>query len=85
VPLALMGAGAVSMATAGVLVYVGEQDGPEDKRIRPRATPLGVAAGVVGVAAVGVGLYLWLRGPRRSGPTASALPGGAAVGWIEAF
>jgi PEGA domain len=84
-PLALMGVGAASMVTAGVLLYVGEQDGPDDKRLRQRATPVGVAVGVAGVAAVGVGLYLWLRGPGRSGPTASAQRGGVAVGWIEAF
>jgi hypothetical protein len=85
VPLALMGAGALSVVAGGVLVYVGEQDGADDKRLRPRATAVGVAAGVAGAAAVGVGLYLWLRGPRRSGPTASVSPGGVALGWRELF
>jgi PEGA domain len=85
VPLAWMGGGVILIGTAGVLLYIGEQDGPDDKRLRPRATPLGVAAGVAGVGAIGLGLYLWWRGPSASGPTASALPGGVALGWVEAF
>lgn len=85
VPLTLIGAGTASIGAAGTLLYIGAQDGPDDKRLRPRATTVGVAVGIAGVASLGVGIYLWLRGPSRSGPTASALPGGAAVGWSEAF
>jgi PEGA domain len=85
VPLALMGVGAASMGAAGALLYVGERDGSDDKKLRPRATTVGAVVGIAGAATLGVGLYLWLRGPRPSGPTASALPDGLAVGWIEAF
>lgn len=85
VPLTLIGAGAASMGAAGTLLYVGAQDGPDDKRLRPRATTVGVVAGIAGVASLGAGLYLWLRGPSRSGPTASSLPDGATVGWHGTF
>ncbi len=85
VPLTLMGVGATSIGTAGALLYVGAQDGPNDKQLRPHATTVGVVAGIAGVASLGAGLYLWLRGSSRSGPTANSLPGGAAVGWLGIF
>lgn len=85
IPLTLMGVGTASIGAAGALIFVGAQDGPDDKRLRPRATAVGVATGIAGAAALGAGIYLWLRGPSRSGPTASSLPGGAAIGWSGAF
>jgi PEGA domain len=85
VPLTLFGAGAASIGVAGALLYVGAQDGPDDKRLRPRATTVGVIAGIAGAASLGAGLYLWLRGPSRSGPTASSLPNGATIGWSGMF
>jgi hypothetical protein len=85
VPLTLIGAGGAAVVTAGVLVYLGRQDGPDDKYQHTHATTLGVVTGLVGVAAIGAGVYLWWRGPSTSAPTAAAVPGGAVVGWTRSF
>ncbi len=85
VPLTLFGAGGVGLATAGVLVYLGQQDGPNDKTVHRRATTLGILSGVAGAAAIGAGLYLWWRGSTASAPTISTIPGGAIVGWTRTF
>jgi hypothetical protein len=66
-PLVIAGAGAAGVVVGGVLLYVGQQDGPDDKRLYTCATALGVAVGIAGIAAVGIpddgapplcGLYL---------------------------
>jgi hypothetical protein len=85
VPLIIIGAGGAAVATAGVLVYLGQQDGPDDKTIHRRATTLGVIGGVAGLAAIGAGFYLLWKGPSASAPTVSAVNGGALVGWRRAF
>jgi hypothetical protein len=88
VPLAVIGAGAASLVAAGFLIHLGQQDGPNDRRIHPRAATVGAIAGVAGVAAVGTGVYLWLRGSRASrsgGASASVVPGGVAIAWNGAF
>lgn len=85
IPLTFIGAGAASIGAAGTLLYIGAQDGPDDKRLRPRATTVGLVAGIAGVASLGTGLYLWLLGTRRTGPTASYLANGATVGWHGTF
>jgi hypothetical protein len=85
VPLIVIGAGGAGVVTAGILVYLGQQDGPDDKTIHRRATTLGVISGVAGLAAVGAGFYLLWKGSSASAPTVSAVNGGAVVGWIRAF
>jgi hypothetical protein len=85
VPLTIIGAGGVGVVTAGVLIYLGQQDGPDDKTIHRRATTLGVISGIAGLAAVGAGVYLLWNGSRASAPTISSTPGGAVVGWTRAF
>lgn len=85
VPLTVIGAGGVGVVTAGVLIYLGQQDGPNDKTIHRRATTLGVISGVAGLAAIGAGVYLLWKGPSASAPTISVMQGGAIVGWTRAF
>lgn len=84
-PLAFAGAGALGMVGGGILIYVGQQDGPNDRRRYTRATPLGVVTGIAGITALGIGAYLWWRGPKESAPIASPTSGGVIIGWMEAF
>jgi hypothetical protein len=85
VPLTVIAAGGAGVVTAGVLLYLGRQDGPDDKTIHRRATTLGVISGIAGLAAVGAGVYLWWKGPSASTPTISTAQGGAMVGWMGVF
>jgi hypothetical protein len=88
VPKLLTGAGAIALV--GGAIYSFTVDPPSSGR-QPRylysAPALGVAA--AGGAALGVGLYLWLR-PGRGGaiPSAPAVtpqPGGGVLGWSTSF
>jgi hypothetical protein len=85
VPLAFVGAGAAAVIVGGVLIYVGQQDGPNDPTRYTRATPIGVVTGVVGLAAIGYGAYLLWRGPTSSGLTLNPTPGGLVAGWAGGF
>jgi hypothetical protein len=85
VPWALISAGGVAVVTGGALIYLGQQDGPDDKTIHRRATALGIATGIAGAAAIGAGAYLLLRTPDASAPTIIAVPGGAVIGWARRF
>lgn len=84
-PLAIAGTGAAGVVVGGVLIYLGQQDGPDDKWRYTRATALGVVAGIAGTAAVGIGVYLWRRPAKPSGLTVSTTPGAAVIGWAGAF
>lgn len=86
----LPGAGLVAggaLATAGgiALVYLGQQDGPNDRYRYTHATLLGVGTIAVGIAAGAYGGYLLWRGPPESGPTVAATRGGAILGWAGSF
>lgn len=86
VPIAAIGAGGAGLIGAGVLLYLGAQDGPDDKTLHTRATELGVVTGVASVAAIGVGTYLlWWRDASTSSPTVAPARGGAVVGWMKRF
>jgi hypothetical protein len=96
VPASLAGAG-VALVAAGTFIALDQQDGVDDKYSHPRATPVGASVGVAGLAAIGVGAYLWLRGsPAAAAPVAApaasatvpaftVTPGGALVGWLGTF
>jgi hypothetical protein len=85
VPIALIGAGGAAVVTAGVLVYLGQQDGPDDKYKHTHATTLGIVTGLAGAAAIGAGVYLWLHATAESAPTVATIPHGAIVGWTRSF
>jgi hypothetical protein len=85
IPLTLLGVGGVALVTGGVLVYLGQQDGPDDKTLHTHATTLGVVSGIAGIAAVGTGAYLWWRGNRTSAPVVTTVARGAMVGWAGTF
>jgi hypothetical protein len=85
VPLALVGAGVAAVAVGGYLIYLGQQDGPDDRKRYTRATPIGVVTGVAGAAAISYGVYLWLHHPAANVITMSATPGGLVAGWSGTF
>jgi hypothetical protein len=91
-PLGLVGGGAV-LAVGGALIYADQQDGPDDKYRHSRATAVGISIGVVGLAAIGTGAFLWWRdssassktAARTSTPVLSLTGGGGWVGWASTF
>jgi hypothetical protein len=89
VPIAVMAGGAALVAT-GIVVALDQQDGVNDKFKHPHATAVGATVGGVGVAAIAVGIYLWLRNSGdqalpTSAPAVSSTRGGAVLGWTGAF
>jgi PEGA domain len=80
-----IGAGAALVVFGSALVYRGEQNSSDDKYLYPHATALGAISGLVGLAALGAGLYSLRDAPNRSGPSASITSGGAIVGWAGGF
>ena len=84
-PSAAIGAGIPLVVFGGIFVYRGQQHGPDDKYIYPRGTALGVASGLVGLGAIGTGLYLLWHDSNQAAPSASVTPSGAIVGWAGRF
>jgi hypothetical protein len=66
IPAAAIAAGTGLVAFGGVALYLGHLGGPTDRYRYTRATPVGVTSIVLGLGAIGAGLYLW-RGPDGSG------------------
>lgn len=85
VPGGFVVGGGLAVVGGGVLIYEGQQDGPDDKRRYTRATPLGIIVGALGVCAAGYGVYELVKGPKASTPTIIASNGGAMVGWAGSF
>jgi hypothetical protein len=85
VPGVVIGAGATLTVFGGLSFYRGQHDGVGGKFDYTRATAVGVTSGLVGLGALGVGLYLlWIDLPRAA-PSASPTPGGAIVSWMGRF
>lgn len=78
-----LGAGATFAFVGGVLLYQGLHDSEQYEY--PRATAVGVSMELVGLGAIGAGLYLLWRGDGSSAPSASLAPGSAVVGWSGRF
>jgi len=95
VPAALMTSGAVLAITGAAMIAVGEQRPPKTGVQPPSYLdygPPGYALGAVGVAAIGVGVYMWLRagsrpvpGTQISVPVAAVSSSGGYVGWSGSF
>jgi hypothetical protein len=83
VPGLAIGGGAVLVAFSGYALYRSVHD--DAKFTYTRATPVAVVGGLLGVGAIGTGLYLMWRGPRTSAPTATVTGRAAVVGWMVAF
>jgi PEGA domain len=85
VPGVLFGVSGALLFTGGAGLYLATQNDSDDKRIHPRALPIGIGSTALGVGAAGVGLYLLWKGSRSSAPTVSMMPGGAVLGWVGTF
>ncbi len=85
-PLALMGVGGAALLAGGIMIAIDEDVDPVGKQhenIRDTATG-GVVIGLAGAAALGAGVYLWMR-DKQSAPVAAVSRDGAYVGWIGRF
>ena len=82
-PGVAIGAGATFAVVGGVLLYQGLHDSAQYEY--PRATAVGLSMELVGLGAIGAGLYLLWRGDGSSAPSASLAPGSAVVGWSGRF
>jgi hypothetical protein len=58
-PALLIGAGAATLVTGGVLLYYGMRDGASHKYVYPQLTPAGIALLAVGGGAVIGGVITW--------------------------
>lgn len=82
-PAVAIGSGASLATIGGLLIYRGLHG--SDQYEYPRALPVGIPMSLVGLGAVGTGLYLLWRDNRGSGPSATVTSGGALVGWSGRF
>jgi hypothetical protein len=82
-PAVAIGVGASFAVLGGALLYRGLRG--SDQYDYPHATAVGLPIEVVGLGAIGAGIYLLWRHDRASAPTATATPGGAIVGWAGRF
>jgi hypothetical protein len=60
---------------------------PQPQQLRDTRTP-GIIVGIVGLGAVGAGVYMWLKGGHDNAggaPVVSMEHGGASVGWTGRF
>jgi hypothetical protein len=90
VPYTLASGGAALLATGITLMVITEDDTGESLRYHDnRNLTAGITLGVLGVAAAGVGVYLYVRSrralPSDSVPSVAVVPGGAYFGWARAF
>lgn len=81
VPSLLVGAGAAAMITGGVLVAIDQDPGPQSPARYRDSAPTGIVVGAAGVAAVGLGLWLWRTRSGRSAPILSVGARGGFIGW----
>jgi hypothetical protein len=81
--------GGLLLGGSGVAFYYGQKGGaahPDDKYIYRGAKPAGVGLAAGGVAVIGVGVWLWIRGSTsESAPVAALGPGGGYLGWQGRF
>jgi hypothetical protein len=85
-PVGLVGAGGLMVISGVVMIAIDEDPDPVGKQaptLRDTATA-GAVIGVLGVAAVGAGAYLWRRN-KQSAPVAAISSDGGYVGWAGRF
>ena len=84
-PIALVAGGSGLVLTGAILFFTSESDDGTQFEYRDTRL-LGGSVALAGVAAAGVGVYLYLRKPKtESAPTVSLTRGGTMVGWTRAF
>jgi tetratricopeptide (TPR) repeat protein len=87
-PALLWAGGGLALAGSGVAFYLGQQGGrehPEDRYIYRGATTTGYVLVGAGAAAIGAGVWFWVRGSRESAPIAAIGPDGSYLGWQGRF
>jgi hypothetical protein len=89
VPLLLLGAGVGALATGFAFIYVGQQNGENQKYIYPDSTPVGIGLATVGVGVM-IGSFVMLgqshsSSPPTSTPIAAISSRGAYLGWQARF
>lgn len=85
-PIALMAAGGAALVAGGVMIAIDQDVDPSGKQqpnIRDTATA-GTIVGLAGAAALGAGIYLYLR-DKQSAPVAAVSSDGAYIGWAGRF
>jgi len=86
VPVTVGSVGVAALVTGIVLYAFDEQPSPTGGKQYLDTEPAAITVGVVGLAAIGVGAYLWYRASHSSsGPTAALVRDGAVVGWTGRF
>ena len=85
----VIGGGVALGITGGVLLALDQDVAPGDTQTKSYfdSAPAGVALLATGAVAIGVGVYLAVRGgkPRTSTPTVSFVSGGSVIGWAGRF
>jgi len=84
IPGIAIGSGIALVGLGGVALYYGHKGGPEDRYRYTRATAVGVVTGLVGIAAIGAGIYFW-RGPDGSGLLGAVAGGATTITWVGRF
>ncbi len=84
-PVALFVVGGLGIGGGVFGLYLGQKGGHEDRYVYEGATPAGIAGLAAGAAAIGAGVWFWVRGSRESAPVALASPGGGYLGWQGRF
>lgn len=84
VPAAAIATGIGLVVFGGIALDLGQLGGPDDRYRYTRATPVGVASLVLGLGAIGTGLYLW-RGPDGAALFGAADRHGSLVVWSGRF
>lgn len=83
-PTALVASGGILVVGGLVSIYVGQQDGPEDRYRYTHATAIGVVGGLVGLGVAGLGGWMFWKHAQGS-PTVAASSTSAVVGWAGRF
>jgi hypothetical protein len=84
IPGIAIGSGVALVGLGGVALYYGHKGGPDDRYRYTRATAVGLVTGLVGIAAIGAGVYFW-RGADGSGLLGTVTDSATTVTWVGRF
>jgi len=83
IPGAALAGGTLLLAFSGYALYQGARD--DAKFTYDHATPVAIVSGVLGLGAIGTGLYLLWRGSDSSAPAMTVSARSATAGWAWRF